>query len=78
MARVITENGVTFLSSGWFIEDVRCVIEDEEIEGAENFTDEDCVKVLEIVARSHDATIGINWEVIECAIEFYLQQGEKK
>ena len=76
MAKMITENNETFLRSDWFIEDVRCVIEDNGIEAAQGFTDEDCIEVLRIVARSHDANVGINWEVLGCAVDYYLQQGE--
>ena len=76
MARMITENGETLLRDDWGVEDVRNVIECNGIEAAEGFTDEDCVKVLRIVARSHDANVGINWEVLGCAVDYYLQQGE--
>ena len=73
MARILTENNETFLRSDWFIEDVRNVIECNNIEAAQGFADEDCVKVLEIVARSHDANVGVNWEVLGCAVDHYLQ-----
>jgi hypothetical protein len=74
MSRVITENGITFLRDEWSVDDVRGLIEDNEIEGAENFTDEDCIAVLHIIDRSHDANVGINWEVIGCAVDYYLQE----
>lgn len=78
MAHIVIENGETFLRSGWSVEDVRSIIDYNEIEGAENFTDEDCIAVLHIVSRSHDANVGINWEVIECAIDHYIDNVLKK
>jgi hypothetical protein len=70
MAKIVTKNGITFLRSDWSIEDVQSVIEDKDIKGI--FTDEDYISILHIVSRNHDANIGINWEVIECAIDRHL------
>ena len=78
MAHIVTENGETFLRNDWGIEDVRCALEGDDLAEMHIFTDEDCINVLRIVARSHDASVGINWEVLQYAIEFYLQQGEEK
>jgi hypothetical protein len=68
MARMIKENDQWILRDDWSIDDVRNVIECNEIEDAENFTDEDCVRVLQIAADRFDANIGINWDVIDGAI----------
>ena len=38
MARIITENGITFLRDEWSADDVRNVIECNGIEAAEGFT----------------------------------------
>lgn len=32
-------------------------------------TDEQCQEIEDFILRQHDATIGINWDVIECAIQ---------
>jgi len=77
MAHIVIENGETFLRDDWGVEDVRNVIEYNDIEGTQDFTDEDCVRVLELVADMADANIGISWAVLECAIAHHLQ-GEKK
>ena len=45
----------------WHIEDVQAVRPD--------LTDAQCVEVLKQCERRHDATIGINWEVISCHAE---------
>ena len=68
MARMIKENDQWILRDDWTIEDVRNVIECNEIEKAKNFTDEDCVRVLDIAAETFDCNIGINWDVIDGAI----------
>jgi len=41
----------------WSIEDVKSLRPD--------LTDEQCLDVLSIAERRHDANIGINWEVLE-------------
>lgn len=74
MARMIKENDQWILRDDWSIEDVRNVIECNEIEDAENFTDEDCVRVLQIAADLFDANIGVNWDVIDGAILFVIDQ----
>jgi len=68
MARMIKENDQWILRDDWTIEDVRNVIERSDIFEAKNFTDEDCIHVLEIAADGFDANYGINWELIETAI----------
>lgn len=75
MARMIKENDQWILRDDWTIEDVRNVIECNEIDKAENFTDEDCVRVLDIAAETFDCNIGINWDVIDGAIMLVI--GEK-
>lgn len=35
-----------------------------------NVTDKKARKVLEFLKHNHDASIGINWEVIDCAISY--------
>lgn len=52
----------------WNIEDVVCVAEDNDYE----LTDDQARDVLSLLVSKHDATIGINWDVIECWIEMYL------
>lgn len=41
----------------WCVDDVKSI--------AEDLTDEECRQVLEAVKSNHDATIGINWDVLE-------------
>ena len=38
----------------------------------ESLTHEECINVLERVARAHDAAIGINWDVIQ----FHIDEGK--
>ena len=68
MAILLKENDQYILRDDWSIDDVRNVIECNQIEEAENFTDEDCVRALQIAADRFDANIGINWDVIDGAI----------
>jgi hypothetical protein len=41
----------------WSIEDVK--------EVASDLTDDECRQVLQLARSKHDATIGINWDVLE-------------
>ncbi len=45
----------------WCIEDVQEVRPD--------LTEDQCWEVLQNVKRNHDATIGINWEVLRCVAD---------
>ena len=69
MAKVIHENGQTILRSDWHIDDVLSQAETMGIV----LTNEQAAKVLGIVADCHDANLGINWEVIDAAIDAYME-----
>jgi hypothetical protein len=71
MARMKCENGDWYLSNDWSIDDVRSVLDCES-----GFTDDDCVRVLEVVVEAFDANLGINWDVIGAAVDMVV--GEKK
>lgn len=78
MARMVFKDNVAHLSDEWSIDDVRCVIDDQDIEAARNFTDEDCVRVLKWVVRGFDACIGVNWDVISVAIDIVISEKLKE
>ena len=75
MAKVIQQpDGEWVLVSNWYIDDVRELIDDAEIEGT--FTDEDCLNILRLAADCHDANVGINWDFLHDMIDYY--QDNKK
>ena len=78
MARMVFENNAWHLSDNWDIDDVRSVIENRR--NPEDFTDEECVRALMIVADAFDANVGVNWEVIDAAVDMVIKekQGEMK
>lgn len=47
-----------FVASLWGVDDVR------EVANGKELTDEQCMEVLDTVMSNHDASIGINWDVI--------------
>jgi hypothetical protein len=49
----------------WCIEDIRNVEENKEIPEEDRLTDVECRDVLSYLRNKHDATIGINWDVLE-------------
>lgn len=60
-----------YLYSSWNVEDVYACAKDRfNIE----ISEECAIAVLDNIGRSHDATIGINWDVIEVHIENYTQE----
>jgi hypothetical protein len=75
MARFIfdSNNDEYVLRDEWGIDDVRNVIDTENIEEAEHFTNGDCLNVLRLVADGHDANVGVNWRVVSSAIDYYLE-----
>jgi len=56
------------IASIWMIDDVRCQAEDRDIE----ITDDQCRDVLSCLDGNHDASIGINWDVIDYWIDEVL------
>lgn len=55
----------------WHIDDVRRASDDR-------LNDDECRDVLQYLLDEHDASIGINWEVIEFAIEELFPKDENK
>ena len=58
------------ISITWHIEDVQQLVQERF---DKNISDEDALEVLDCLVRKHDANIGINWDVIECAVEYLLE-----
>jgi len=48
------------ISICWHIEDVKSI--------APDLSDEECRAVLQLAKNNHDATIGINWDVLEVLV----------
>jgi hypothetical protein len=74
MAHMVQENNEWILRDDWSVEDVRNVIDCNGIEEAENFSDEDCVRVLELVAHAFDANNGVTWDAIDFAVHQHLKE----
>ena len=56
------------ISISWHIDDVKSL--------DESLSDDDCRVILQRAEHDHDATIGINWEVLQYYIDEY-KKGEK-
>lgn len=61
MAQVIWGEGAPILRSDWHVEDI--LSQDPDL------TDDQVLKVMHLIANHHDACVGINWDVIDCAIQ---------
>lgn len=75
MARLITENGQTFIRDDWFDDDIQSVAQQDL--GLKALTDGQVLKVMDLVVESFDANLGINWEMIGAAIEQVLEDEAK-
>mgnify|MGYP003345091425 FL=1 len=69
MARIIQVNGNPVIQDQWDASDIESVAENMEVE----LTEDQILEVMEIIARRHDANIGINWDVIGSAIDYVLE-----
>ena len=66
MTQIIrTKNGEPVLRADWYIEDIFGRAEELGI----TLSERQAVEVMGLIARTHDANIGINWEVIGAAIQ---------
>ena len=75
MAHLVTEDGITFIRNDWYVDDVQARLEDN---WDFTLTDDECIKVLQLVADAHDANDGINWDAIDAAIEsLYGDRGDQ-
>jgi hypothetical protein len=71
MAHLITENGKLIIRDEWHEEDIQGVAEDDH---DTTLTPEQMQKVMELIVKSFDANIGIDWEVIGSAIGQVLNE----
>ena len=73
--KVIMEDDINSLTDDclydkWHIEDIKTqALENDNIV----LTDLQANKVLYLLYKEHDAEIGINWEVIDCTIDYVLK-----
>jgi hypothetical protein len=58
---------------GWSRDDVLAIANESDIE----LTDEEADEVLKGIIRAHDASIGINWDVISSHLDMYAADREE-
>jgi hypothetical protein len=52
----------------WSVVDVKQQAKERHI----NLSDQQCLEILQIIDRTKDASIGINWDVLDTATDLYL------
>lgn len=62
-----------YIAVKWHIDDVKGLIDMYNLP-IEGMSDDDFREVLQIAGRCHDATIGINWDVLEVHLEWYARE----
>lgn len=63
------KHGNKYIADDWSIEDIQSVADCMELP---ELTPDQVEAVMDVVVESFDANIGVNWEVIEFAIEQVL------
>lgn len=58
------------ISITWHIEDVKSL--------DESLTDQDAKEILQYVNRRHDATIGVNWDMIQSCVNEWKEDQEDR
>lgn len=58
------------IASLWSVEDVYSLSTDEDGEPDNSITTEEAREVLRLADSEHDATIGINWDVLETHLDY--------
>ena len=74
MARLIETHDGWVLRDEWTADDVQSVAECMEIELTEGMAHD----VMHVLALNYDANIGINWEIVEDAIEEVVGKEQAK
>lgn len=66
------------IASVWYIEDVKSLQEDEdEFTEEERITDDEARQVLKLADSEHDATVGINWDVLRAWLDYVRELAQK-
>jgi hypothetical protein len=65
------QHGNVIIRDDWHMEDIRSMLDGREI------TDDECIDVMKIIADKFDASIGINWDVIEYLLNRYLDDRDE-
>ena len=58
------------LRSDWYIDDIR--------NQDDSLTDDECLEIMGNIANSFDANHGINWDVINCHIDMFIDKRDAK
>lgn len=63
---VIKEGEKPYIEDIWLLEDFRGIADGYP---EFDFSDDDLIEAMELVASNFDANLGITWETIECALD---------
>ena len=67
MATLVTGKGAPYIEDIWSIDDFRNVA--DAFYEEEEFTDDELLEAMELVADNFDANLGITWETISAALD---------
>ena len=66
MATLVTDKGAPYIEDIWLLEDFRGIA---DVYPNEEFTDDELLEAMELVADNFDANLGITWETISAALD---------
>jgi hypothetical protein len=62
-------NHMKFITIEWYVEDIQPIIEAEGMQ----YSEELAYSILEYIKDTHDANIGVNWDVINNAVRMFKE-----
>ena len=62
----------------WNINDIKTHLKDQGREFYPPLTDEDYREILNLVGRHKDASVGVNWEVIDVNVSSYIYRTDRQ
>lgn len=68
MAKIVMVRGNPVIQDQWDADDIMSVAEKMDIE----LTEDQIREVMKLIVQTHDANIGINWDVIGSAIDYVV------
>ena len=60
------------LAIAWTIQDIKTA--ERNMMKIKELSDDDCIEIMKGISMKHDATMGVNWDVICDHIEEYVKQ----
>ena len=68
VSKELAEDAGKTIAHVWHVDDVMGQAKERHI----NLSDQQCLEILQLIDRGKDASVGINWDVIDTVTDLYL------